>query len=399
MISIRSTRKTSEVNRMGSASEVNRMSSTSEVNRMGSTSQINKASIISQINRTNTTRFRGAITVEAAIVLPVIILLIVFFSFLIKLYYTYEVMQQAISEASKSMGVYSLLYYNTNAEELIGGIEEFCSSDQVSKLIGNPELEGLVAQFGSDINDYVRAQVVLVPFAKVLIKQNILGKQYNDVDRRLSSLGIVNGFKGIDFSKSRMLADGQSIDIVAQYNIHFPFLSQILPPFEIEQNASSCAWGGAEGIDTEGSHDDNENSNSVWDKDKIERGQEIRKLEGANLPSKFPTIAKLQNGTAISIKSMNIDEKYYQNGSNIKTKLKQYIDKLAQFNGGKSEGTTVGTSDFSRKELVLVIPETNITTSQRLAIEECKTIAAQKGITLTIKKAYGKEGVSNEQND
>ena len=372
----------------------------SEVNRMGSTRHINESGNISQINRTNTTRFRGAITVEAAIVLPVIILLIVFFSFLIKLYYTYEVMQQAISEASKSMGVYSLLYYNTNAEELIGGIEEFCSSDQVSKLIGNPELEGLVAQFGSDINDYVRAQVVLVPFAKILIKQNILGKQYNDVDKRLSSLGIVNGFKGIDFSKSRMLADGQSIDIVAQYSIQFPFLSQVLPPFEIEQNASSCAWGGAEGIDTEGSQtDDNENPNSVWDKDKIERGQEIRQLEGANLPSKFPTIAKLQNGTAISIKSMNIDEKYYQKGSNIKTKLKQYIDKLAQFNGGKSGGTTVSTSDFSRRELVLVIPETNITTSQRLALEECKTIAAQKGITLTIKKAYGKEGVSNEQNN
>lgn len=394
------TRKTSEVNRMSSTNEVNRMSSTSEANRMSSTSYINKASNISQINRTRITRLRGAITVEAAIVLPTIILLIVFFSFLIKLYYTYEVMQQAISEASKSMGVYSLLYYNTNAEELMGGIEEFCSSDQMSKLIGNPELEGLVAQFGSDINDYVRAQVVLVPFSKVLIKQNILGKQYNDVDKRLSGLGIVNGFKGIDFSKSRMLADGQSIDIVAQYNFRFPFLSQILPPFEIEQNASSCAWGGAEGIDTEGSEtDENVNSNSVWDKDKIERGQEIRKLEGANLPSKFPTIAKLQNGTAISIKSMNIDEKYYQKGSNIKTKLKQYIDKLAQFNGGKSGGTTVGTSDFSRKELVLVIPETTITTSQKLALEECKTIAAQKGITLTIKKAYGKEGVSNEQKD
>ena len=341
-------------------------------------------------------KIRGAITVEAAIVLPVIILLIVFFSFLIKLYYTFEILQQAMGEASKSMGVYSLLYYNTNAEAIIGGIEEFCGSDEMGKMIGNSEIEGLVAQFGSDLNDYIRAQVVLVPLVKVLVKNNIIGEQYIDVDKRLTSLGVIKGFKGIDFSESRMLADGRSIDVVADYTINFPFLSNILPPFKINQAASSCAWGGADGIDTEGTKA-GEELNSVWDKDKIERGQIIRQLEGANLPFKFPTIAKLENGTAISIKSMNIDEKYYQKGSNIKTKLKQYIEKLSEFSGGKSGGVTVGINDFHRKELVLVIPETTITTAQKIAIEECKDIAFQKGITLSIKKAYGKEGVPNEQ--
>lgn len=343
-------------------------------------------------------KIRGAITVEAAIVLPVIILLIVFFSFLIKLYYTFEILQQAMGEASKSMGVYSLLYYNTNAEAVIGGIEEFCSSDEMGKMLGNSEIEGLVAQFGSDLNDYVRAQVVLVPLVKVLVKNNIIGEQYSDVDKRLTSLGVIKGFRGIDFSESRLLADGRSIDVVADYTINFPFLSNILPPFKINQTTSSCAWGGADGIDTEGTKaGEEEQLNSVWDKDKIERGQIIRQLEAANLPSKFPTIAKLENGTAISIKSMNIDEKYYQKGSNIKTKLKQYIEKLSEFNGGKSGGVTVGTSDFYRKELVLVIPETTITTAQKIAIEECKSIALQKGITLSIKKAYGKEGVPDEQ--
>ncbi|MHB8064887.1 MAG: endonuclease toxin domain-containing protein, partial [Ruminiclostridium sp.] len=124
---------------------------------------------------------------------------------------------------------------------------------------------------------------------------------------------------------------------------------------------------------------------------------EIRKLQGANLPYNFPTIAIFQNGTATSIKSLNIDEIYYQNSSNLKKKLMLYIDKLEAFEGGKSTSITIESYQINQKELRLVIPETELQANQQQTIDECIQIARSKGIDLKLVKAYGKENTAQSE--
>ena len=338
----------------------------------------------------------GSITVEAAIVLPFFIIAIMSFVFIIKVYYTNEIIQHAITGACNEMSVYSLMYYQTNADELISGIERFSSSQKVTDTLGDNFISAFVQKLGKDVTDYVRAQVVLVPITKLLVKNNLNSSYYDDVNTRLKNLNLVDGFDGIDFSSSRMLADDKSIDIIVRYEMKFPFLSQLFPGIKIEQMASTCVWAGEDGIQTEDEATDEKEESSVWDLSNIERGREIRKLQGANLPYNFPVIAKFENGTAISIKSLNLDEAYYKNTRNLKLKLMTYINKLAEFNGGKSSTITIDGSQILNKELIIIIPETQILANQQQVFEECIQIAKSMGIDLKIVKAYGKESTKEE---
>lgn len=338
---------------------------------------------------------KGSITVEAAILLPVFIIAIMIFVFIIKVYYTNEIMQHAITGACNEMSVYSLIYYETNADEVISSIEKFCNSQKVNDVFGDTLITSLVQKLGKDATDYVRAQVILVPITKVLVKKNLNVSYYSDVNKRLESLNLKDGFEGIDFSASRMLADGKSINIVASYEMSFPFLAQLFPGIKITQMASAYVWAGEDGV-KKAEDEAADDGTNVWNMSNIKRGQQIRNLQGANLPFNFPTIAIFNNGTATSIKSLNIDEVYYQNSSNLKKKLLSYIDKLEEFEGGKSTTITIDSSQIYKKELRLIIPETNLLANQQQTINECIQIARGKGITLKVVKAYGKE--NTEQN-
>ncbi|EPR08279.1 pilus biosynthesis protein TadE [Ruminiclostridium papyrosolvens] len=334
-------------------------------------------------------RDRGSITVEAAICLPFFIIAVISFVFLIKVYFAHEIIHNAITGACDEMSVYSIIYYSTNAEELVGGLEKFCNSEKVSNALENTGLLQYIREFGKDATDYVRAQAVLVPITKILVREH-LGNSSDKADLRLKNLNIPDGLEGIDFTHSRMLADGRSIDVVAEYKLELPFLSQVLPDIKITQTASACIWAGEDGVNSlKGDSEDNEQC--VWNLENIKRGREIRRLQGANLPFNFPVVSKYENGTAASIKSLNLDEIYYHNTINLQNKLKGYITKLQEFNGGKSGSVTIDGSQIYRKELILVVPETDITSAQLQTLNKCIDIAREKGISLKIVKAYGKQ--------
>lgn len=338
---------------------------------------------------------KGSVTVEAAILLPVFIIAIISFVFIIKVYYTHEIIQQAITGASEEMSLYSLLYYETNAEEIIGGIEKFSNSEDISNFFGDSQIVTYIQQLGKAASDYARAQIALVPLTKYLVKRSLNVGLDDNTDQRLKYLHLEGGFDGIDFTKSRMLSDGKSIDIVAEYKLKFPFLGRLLPEIEITQMASSCIWAGEDGIDTAGGEEDKQEN--IWDMNNIKRGREIRKLQGANLPFNFPVIAIFHNGTATSVKSLNIDEAYYHNSGNLKQKLMTLINKLDDFNGGESSSVRIENYQILNKELRLIIPETVLSVSQQQIINECILIAKAKGIDLMVIKSYGKQSPVNNE--
>lgn len=331
---------------------------------------------------------RGSITVEAAILLPIFIAAIMTFVFIIKVYYVHEIVQQAITSACDEMSLYSLLYYETNADELISSLEKFTNPQNADKNSGNTWIAPIVEQLGKDASDYARAQMVLVPISKILVKKNLEVSYFGNVDNRLRLLNLKDGFEGIDFSYSRMLADDISIDIIISYKMSFPFLKEFMPDIKITQMASSCVWAGEAGVKNSGEEAE---ATCVWNMSNINRGREIRKLQGANLPFNFPTIAIFNNGTVTSIKSLNIDEAYYKNANNLKKQLLLYINKLEEFEGGESGEITIENWQVYKKELRLIIPETELMANQQQTINECIQVARKKGIDLVIIKAYGKE--------
>jgi hypothetical protein len=331
---------------------------------------------------------KGSITVEAAILLPIFIAAIMTFVFIIKVYYVHEIVQQAITSACEEMSLYSLLYYETNADELISSLEKFTSSQKADDALGNTWIAPVVEQLGKDASDYVRAQLVFVPISKILVKKNLEVSYFDNVDNRLRLLNLKDGFEGIDFSSSRMLADDKSIDIIICYKMSFPFLKEFIPEIKITQMASSYIWAGEAGVKNAGEEAE---VTCVWNMSNINRGREIRKLQGANLPFNFPTIAIFKNGTATSIKSLNIDEEYYKNSNNLKKKLLLYINKLEEFEGGENGGIKIEKWQVYKKELRLIIPETELIANQQQTINECILEARKKGIDLVIIKAYGKE--------
>jgi hypothetical protein len=350
------------------------------------------------IMRNSNSNTRGSITVEAAILLPFFIIAIMTFVFIIKVYYTNEIVQQAITGACNEMSVYSLLYYETNADEVKSGIERFTNSQKVNDLLGDTIVSSVVQKVGKDTTDYLRAQIALVPITKALVRKNLKVSYYNEVDDRLKSLNLKGGFDGIDFTSSRMLADGKSIDIVASYEIRFPFLTQLFPGIKITQMASACVWAGENGVKKTEDEATDEGT-GVWNMNNIKRGREIRKLQGANLPYNYPVIAIFENGKATSIKSLNIDEVYYRSSSNLKKKLLLYIDKLEAFEGGNSSAITIKSSQINQKELRLIIPETELLANQQQIIDQCILIARSKGIDLKLVKAYGKENTGQSETE
>lgn len=343
-------------------------------------------------------RFRkGAITVEAAVILPFFIIGVMSFAFILKIYFTHEIMQNALAGACRQMGVYGLLYYKTNAEEVIGGIEKFSSSNTVEDTLGDNWLASSIREAGKDVTDRVRAQVALIPAARLLVGNQLEACFNTAVEKGLLGLNIEDGFEGLDFSESRMLADGRSIDISVGYKMRFPFLSGLLPGVKIRQTSSVCIWAGEEGVG--GSGDEEENNKSVWDMTNLKRGQEIRKLQGANLPFNFPTVAKYGNGTVTSIKSLNIEEAYYKDPVNLEKKITSYINKLKEFNGGTCGEVSIRSSDIFRKELLLIIPEIELVSNQQSVIDKCIGLAESRGITLKPVKAYGKQGSGGTKAD
>lgn len=67
---------------------------------------------------------RGAITVEAAIVLPIFICVAISLTMLIKLIYVHAIMQHAIDEAANELSAYAYIYHISDLQEIDDSIED-----------------------------------------------------------------------------------------------------------------------------------------------------------------------------------------------------------------------------------------------------------------------------------
>lgn len=251
---------------------------------------------------------KGSLTVEASIVLPLFICVILTIGFFIRIVHTHEVIQYAIDEAANEIASTSYIYYSSGFFDIERGIKDETKSDfedsfdkessnagmedigeiisEVEKLLetagdSNNSLQELfeiiknieedslkeavksVAQEGKkEIYNYVKFQVGNI-IAKNQVKKHLLTSNNMDLQKRLEQLHIVNHnddnsgdilgqLYGLDFSRSRYLQGNDEIDIIVTYKVDLPLPLDFIGEIPMLQRATSRAWlGGSDTYNTD----------------------------------------------------------------------------------------------------------------------------------------------------
>ncbi|MDD2442228.1 MAG: hypothetical protein PHG76_08940 [Eubacteriales bacterium] len=100
---------------------------------------------------------------------------------------------------------------------------------------------------------------------------------------------------------------------------------------------------------------------SLWQLDNFSRGQAFRSLLGGTLPYDFPVIAAFEQGEATAIKSVDLTRPTYQAAAAFEMQIGDFLDSLAAFQGAdyNKGGQTIriGAGQITSRRLLLVIPE------------------------------------------
>ena len=365
---------------------------------------------------------KGSITVEAAIILPVCICVIVGIGFFTKVVYVHEMIQHAINDTANEIAGMSYLITAGGLQsvdrDISDGLKEGSQtfeqhmssiSDGYRSLTDFSQDADQAVKDGKNAADTVRDIVkdpvtafksmvcaiaqagynegkgkALGEAAKFFIRKHLKTAQVPDVHERLLRLNIVDGFEGLDFGESLLFAEGtQDIDIVVRYRIDLPLPFDVLPDIYMIQRATARAW-----LDGGGDLHTPVSATSVWDLGSFERGWAIQKMQAhkRNLPRNYPVIARFANGRATMIKSINLNDKTYQKAGNLKAAVKSHINRLDDFKGADYAGTKITEGQIRSKQLILVLPKGELDRKRLKALEECKKYAGEKKIMLKIER-------------
>jgi len=170
----------------------------------------------------------GSIIVEAAIVLPLFMCVILTITFFIRIYQTHETIQFVLDETAE---YYAEIQY----------VKSFVLPFELPLEEGNP-LEVAMEAIGNKLADAAIEQRI-----RYSIITNIAGEG-PDADAAFKRLFIVGGSAGLDISVSNDYDDGVHFtDIIVSYRIKIPLPIQFLGEVPIIQRAKVRAWreGGA----------------------------------------------------------------------------------------------------------------------------------------------------------
>ncbi len=136
-------------------------------------------------------------------------------------------------------------------------------------------------------------------------------------------------------------------------------------------------------------------SDGVWSLDNLERGRVLRIRNGGNLPMGYPVIAAYREGTATSIRSMDVTAPGLQSEDSVFDALCEEIDLLSSFDGTDrpwgSGQIHIQPGDIRSRILFLVIPENPMGPVVRAEMERAAVYADCAGISLVVSA----QGISN----
>lgn len=130
----------------------------------------------------------------------------------------------------------------------------------------------------------------------------------------------------------------------------------------------------------------NEDADSVWLLHNFERGAIIREKFGGCLPEFYPVIAAWDGREALAIKSMDWTAPTWSDPAAVKKRLDGFVADLAAFEGAGSPGPQTG--EIQMRRLILVIPDNAIAWKTAGLLDSWKGEADRMGVLLEIRE-YG----------
>lgn len=206
---------------------------------------------------------KGALTLEASIAYPFFLMVIVTFLYIIRIVYTYGLIQHAVSQTAKEISMYSYIcqvsglsdlnsgvqssasgrvdQFNADVENVVDLYEAFSSGNYSGSYTGTTDPVDILKNIGSvliskgsqEVNDGL-FELVVRPMVEGYIGADANG---NSANERLLALRVIGGTAGLDFSSSHFFEDGSTVDIVVCYTIDPLFPIDIMPEINLMNRA------------------------------------------------------------------------------------------------------------------------------------------------------------------
>lgn len=334
-------------------------------------------------------REKGALTIEASIAYPIFLMVIVTILYLMRIVYTYGLVQHAVSQTAKELSMYTYIYqvtglndlrgdidsstagrteqFNSDVGEVVALYETFSSGDFSGSYEGTTNPVEILKNIGSvllgegsrELNSQF-FQLVVKPLMEGYIGADANG---NSADARLKALNVIGGFNGLDFSSSHFFEDGATVDLVVCYTIEPIFPIDIMPEINLANRAMVRGIKG-NSVFTNESSSENESEekeeNSVWENtDAAERGRLIQEQQGVrNLPDTFPAFSAFDasTGTATAEMSMDLRSDSYQSTTGVVNTIRAECNKMINYRTSTRDNVTVKAEDIQQMVLIIYIP-------------------------------------------
>lgn len=313
----------------------------------------------------------GSITLETVLLMPIFIGILLFFLSVMQLAAARNLLEISVLKTADAFCKWAPLYRNDLLQkaqnEALGSFSDvlFGEMKESGDLLGQLVDLRSVSEKSLDLVYQFAAQTLCTTY----INQDLLTEK-----------GILH-MKSVDFSRSSFFSSGtEKIRLTASCDVetYFPF------PVKISFSVFCRAWGGGRlpyvyaGDDTE--------TKGIWAENNFTRGKILRQMYGGNLPDQFPVIAAFENGTAISIKSLNHTAKTYQNPKAMEQAIMEMIHALAMFEGAEYGGVTVAKEQILRKKLILILPENECDRFQDAVLKAMMQYAMRELIELDLQR-------------
>ncbi|WP_026476477.1 endonuclease toxin domain-containing protein [Alkaliphilus transvaalensis] len=341
---------------------------------------------------------KGSVTVEAALVLPILICAVITIGFFSKIYYVNEIIHHAMTETANELSSVSYLYYVSGLsdlqEELDRQFDDYRDSGEIT------DFEDVVYHLmatGYDQTKGFFGNTII----KQLIKRHLAIGRSSSVDTRLKALSVVDGWEGLDFSHSSYLKNGQDIVLIVAYRMDLPLPIKFVKEIPILQQVTLRAWmGGSLPTDFSDKKGENEEIDlsifpdglvdevviagfDVWGLPVFYRGREIKSLLNRNLHEDFPIIDTISQNYIVSIRTH--DTRLTSNeGRNFYYSLTQDIRRLEEYTEETHQQITIKAEDYEGKILNVVIPYVALTPEQIKSLEDAKAYGTTKNIKIKV---------------
>lgn len=187
----------------------------------------------------------GVVSLEACIVLPIFIFVLMFFYGLMVFFSGHQLLSHSLIQSAESLSLdpYATERLNISWDEMEGG------KDLVQAMYADA-FSSQDPYFSSNEKWYAENSDLLIPtvrkrFLGYLVGSGTSSEVEKAADEKLKTIGVQNGLSGLDFSETKV-EDGV-LTITIKYRQEFVFNFQGLAAFDRQQTITITLWDAVEG--------------------------------------------------------------------------------------------------------------------------------------------------------